>query len=279
MKKLSRRWILFAACLGIGLIFLGLAGRRAWLAWNNQRVKQWVDSYGGAWSYTFEGPGGNPPRTPEGIQRLFDGVAVLDDIDQVALSGSPAISLEEIRMLNRLPNLHILSLQVSEISDEHVEILTRNRSIRYLDLSNSGVTDAGILSIAQRLDRLGFLEIANTAITGKGLLAIGDLTGLEMLNLEGTLIGDRDLHHLRNLQNLTVLRLGERVTDAGIREITRLKKLDTLGFFRSGITDSGIEEAVRGLPELRNVYLVDTGVSDAKKKELGLTDDNPSLKR
>ena len=58
----------------------------------------------------------------------------------------------------------------------------------------------------------------------------------------------------RNLQNLQLLSLiGTQITDAGLKELTGLKRLLTLMVMRTQVTDQGLNEFSEVLP---NAYLV-----------------------
>ena len=79
-------------------------------------------------------------------------------------------------------------------------------SVRWLDLSGTAVTDAGLLQIRQ-MPNLTRLHLEHTSLTDAGLGALSALENLEYLNLYGTEISDLGLEHLQNLPNLRQLYL------------------------------------------------------------------------
>ena len=78
--------------------------------------------------------------------------------------------------------------------------------IRWLDLSGTGITDAGLLHLAA-MPHLERLQLDRTAITDTGLAALRPLTELESLNLYGTGITDAGLTMLAELPRLRRLYL------------------------------------------------------------------------
>lgn len=69
-------------------------------------------------------------------------------------------------------------------------------SLRRLDLSDSSISDQGLLLLGT-LGGLRRLELANTAITHHGLAILDELSHLEKLGLRGTNIGTFRLYRLR----------------------------------------------------------------------------------
>lgn len=69
-------------------------------------------------------------------------------------------------------------------------------SLRSLDLSETTITDAGLLGLAS-LAGLRRLDLSNTAITHQGLEVLGELSNLEKLTLTGAAVGTFRLYRLR----------------------------------------------------------------------------------
>jgi hypothetical protein len=98
-------------------------------------------------------------------------------------------------------------------------------ALYWLDLGETGVTDAGLGALAA-MKNLRRLQLDRTAITGTGLRALSGLSQLETLNLHGTRLTDADLSALESLPRLRSLylwqtqvsaeaaaRLGQKQTD------------------------------------------------------------------
>jgi hypothetical protein len=122
--------------------------------------------------------------------------------------------------------------------DDALEVLSEVPDLRILDLTNTRVTDEGLARLAQcRL--LNSLYIANIAygqrtgpagarldteplITGKGLARLKGLPNLRVVQLMGSPTTDEDLPSLECLKQLVLLDLrGTKVTDEGV---ARLRK-------------------------------------------------------
>jgi hypothetical protein len=134
-----------------------------------------------------------------------------------------------------LDNVYFLGPQVN---DENLEILGVVPELRVLSLANSRVSDEGLAQLG-RFRRLNCLYIGNTdyvkfigpsgaklnttpVITGKGLVALKDLPNLEVVQLVGPQTTDRDLRALGALKHLVFVDLvSTSSTDAGVAELKK----------------------------------------------------------
>ena len=103
----------------------------------------------------------------------------------------------------------------------------------WLDLSGTGITDAGLATVAQ-FRNLTRLHLNRTRISDNGLKQLAGLEQLEYLNLYGT-----------------------SVTDDGLQSLTSLKKLRTLYVWQTTVSSSGLERLRSALPRLE----VDAGLA------------------
>lgn len=88
------------------------------------------------------------------------------------------------------------------ISDQHIQALLKARDhIAWLNLGNSGLTDAQLETIGQ-LPNLLKLDVSNNPVTDTGISALTPLSRLQTLNLHHTKITD---HALPVLDQLTTL--------------------------------------------------------------------------
>ncbi len=71
--------------------------------------------------------------------------------------------------------------------------------------------------------------------------------------------------------------IGERVTDAGLKEVAALKQLQTLILINTPVTDAGLKE-LAALKQLQSLELAGTQVTDAGLKELAALKQLQSLK-
>jgi DnaJ-domain-containing protein 1 len=104
------------------------------------------------------------------------------------------------------------------------------------------------------------LHAGGADIDDAQLVHIGELTGLQLLDLSNTAITDAGLLHLGRLEHLEHLWLwGTGITDAGLALVGRLQKLRLLGLGNTGVTDAGLA-GLAGLTNLRVLQLVGTQV-------------------
>jgi hypothetical protein len=88
----------------------------------------------------------------------------------------------------------------SQTTDADLQYLTERASsfasLRWLDLSNTSISDEGLLRLVE-LGGLQRLELANTSITHHGLAILDELANLNKLGLQGTGIGAFRLYRIR----------------------------------------------------------------------------------
>ncbi len=105
------------------------------------------------------------------------------------------------------------------MTDERLRIVARLNELRFFQLGNTKVTDAGMESL-RGLTLLIGLDLSGTRITDKGLVNIEGLRQLQLLQLQHTTITDAGLEHLRGLSRLEDLFLQDtKVTGAGVAKL------------------------------------------------------------
>ena len=83
-----------------------------------------------------------------------------------------------------------------------------------------------------------------------GELTKADLASVTALSLTRTKITDAGLKEVTKLQKLTWLDLsGTNITDAGLKEIAKMQKLWSLHLTDTQITDAGVAELRKALPK------------------------------
>src|SRR4029078_10563992 len=105
--------------------------------------------------------------------------------------------------------------------------------------------------------------IAGTGFGDAQLQKLGAVgSDLLWLDLSRTGITDAGLKVLTKMPKLERLDLrGTAVGDDGVRALASLSPLQTLSLYATGVTDAGLE-ALRGLPALRRVYVGGTRVTE-----------------
>lgn len=135
--------------------------------------------------------------------------------------------------------------------------------VRYLFLSSTGVTDAGLKHL-QQLSHLEELELQSTKVTDAGMLHLVNLGSLKRLVLLHTSISDAGVAHLQQLAKpLQELNLGGTlVSDAGMPYLGKLTGVNRLDLSYTSVGDDGLVYLSQ-LSSLRLLDLEFTKVTDA----------------
>ena len=126
-----------------------------------------------------------------------------------------------------------------------------------------GDQDLYLLGSIKNLTRL---LLDHTALTEDGLKELKGLKNLDSLylgDIETTEVGMKAIAGLENLTSFG----GTKITNAGLKEIKRFKKLTNLSLINTAITDDGLKE-IRELKQLTALYLSKTMITDAGLKEI-----------
>lgn len=188
----------------------------------------------------------------------FDSLHVASDQDLVRVK--EAFGLEGLTRIESYSQ-DFTGLELKEIP---------TRDVVTLQLSNSGLTDAGMQSIGD-YKNLQLLDLESTQITNAGLVFLKELRSLEHLRLGKTRIGDEGVKELIPLAargNLKFLYLdATQVTDASMASLLEMSSLEELGLAETHITDAAIEQLAR-MKSLQFLRLRSTEVSDAGQERL-----------
>jgi len=188
--------------------------------------------------------------------RIFEPISHLTGLGILTLN-STGMTDEGLEHLRALRSLRGLELTESSISSRGLAVLKDLPTLVYLDLY-TGVTDAGLRQVAQ-LSNLRWLRVRTGNIWGPGLAELENMPRLERLCLWGTSpISDRHLQYmegLTQLKSLTLWGICDRLTDASLASINKLKNLEELYFIRTGprFTPVGIAH----LKDLKNLKKLD----------------------
>jgi hypothetical protein len=172
----------------------------------------------------------------------------------------------DMRHFAPLPEWRAITLRECPISDTGLKYLSNQKGLRFLDISETGVTTLHPIRECVHLRQLWCDRLER--MTDRKAVALSKFRELEFLDLAGTGIGDAtaarlaDLHELRKL-NL----LATRVTDEGLRAIGSLPKLEMLSLYRTAITDEGLRHLHNGR-RLRLLAIGETQVTKTGKTAL-----------
>jgi hypothetical protein len=166
-----------------------------------------------------------------------------------------------------LKGLKRLWLRGCDVSAEALENLQDHDQLEWLDLSSTNLDDEG-LSRLTRLKSLRGVNFTNTRLTDAAADPLSRFLNLETLHLAGTQLTDRGLRGLQHLRHLQTLDLKHcPITDEGAQ---RLAGMPTLGFIElddTRVTDRGVEALVR-LPKLSGISCVNCKVTDDGANQL-----------
>ncbi len=177
----------------------------------------------------------------------FEQLASLADLSEVKLGG-PAVTDDVLKIVAKLPALTSLTIEDAQISGQGLQQLAQA---------------PGVAS------RLRSLTIARCfGVTDDTLQVLGSLSSLETLSLRDIMLTGSFLNSLGaslddTLPWQTLIVTDAFLTDEAITPLPRiapaLRRLDLRG--NQGVTDQSLE-IFRQLPELADLQLQDTGVSD-----------------
>ncbi len=196
--------------------------------------------------------------TGEGLVQL----AGLPALWSLNLYGCVHLRAEGLRALRRLRTLSDLNLgRCGLLTDTALALVRPLTSLTTLALEGLPITDAGVLYLLD-LPALTALDLSWTGVGDAGVARLAASRGLRDLALAGTRVSDAAMGHLASLPGLVTLDLSSTgVTDAGLRALSGATTLETLDLEGDAIHDAGLVH-LGELPELRRLYLGRTAVTD-----------------
>lgn len=180
-------------------------------------------------------------------------------------------------MAAQLTQLQELDISETDVKDDGLMFLLQPlQQLRSVTLSScGGLTDACAYALAA-LHQLEHLVLARTEVSDCGVVALKSLKQLKHLSLYCTKVSDQSVPMINaSMQALTSLDLScKRITDAGLKGLTKLSQLTSLNLSFSKVSDSGIT-SLRRLPKLSNLSLRWTRISNNALAELTNTTKEP----
>lgn len=214
----KRRWLLaglFTLCVGMVVVALfTIVGVRWIMPARRQRAAvEMVRALGGDVSW------GNADQSWDiRIMRDWLPQDYPAEVRAVDLRNSTAGDMDMGR-LSVLPELAVLFLMHTQVSDAGIAQFRGHRTLEMLHLEHTAVTDAGLAHLGG-LPELSFLFLENTQVTDAGVVHLKGLQKLKWLDLTGTRVTDTGLLRLKGLTSLETLDLrGTQGTDAGVAKL------------------------------------------------------------
>jgi Leucine-rich repeat (LRR) protein len=162
-----------------------------------------------------------------------------------------------LRLLNLscLEELKLGSCPVGDAALAHLADHNVVPNLRVLDLSDTDITDQSMAKIAM-FTKLERLSLFCCSISNRGLRHIGALVQLEALDLDSRDVTDDGLIYLKDLKKLKSLDLfSGRFTDAGCYYISNMTSLESLELCGGAISDMGCCRLASRLSNLANLNL------------------------
>jgi eukaryotic-like serine/threonine-protein kinase len=162
--------------------------------------------------------------------------------------GTP-LFVESLETLPKDPfDIDEIVLDGSSVRDDDLAVLRYAPQLTLLSLANTNLTDSAIVHL-QPLQELRWLSLAQTRISSRSLPALAHLAKLNYLNLQETLITDEGLEQLAAHPRLKTLVIADtEVGDVGLAHLTGLSSLIELGASGTRLSESGYQalRAARG---------------------------------
>lgn len=194
---------------------------------------------------------------------------------EIDFQGNPRFNEKYLQLMMAFPHLSILNLSGTIVTDDGLNAISNLKSLVEVDLSETGVTAAGIARLREASPRLTIIEAS------AALRTIADLGGVVRTRMladgpELTIsfdgnekFTDESAHLLKSVKQTKGLVLSNtKVTDAALKELRGLKNLTTLLLRKTQVTDKGMME-LRELKHLSDLDIRDTQVTDSALSELG----------
>ena len=108
-------------------------------------------------------------------------------MEKVFLFGTE-LSDEGVTFVSKCPNIQVLGLNRTNITDKGLETICVNKNINKLYIGNTRISDDGVKQLI-KLKNLEVLDIYRTRITGKGVALILDLPKLKEINIAELNVG------------------------------------------------------------------------------------------
>ncbi len=195
----------------------------------------------------YKAPGSYPAKA---LKKLEQAETQADTVDTDF--SRMQISSKEVAALSKMTSVRRINLNGAAGFNNSTFAKLKNRfpKLQYLDLSDTGITGAGLKYLVGS-PHLKCLLLENVELSRGGLQHLKHLK-LEVLDLEGTNVRDAQLANIRQMTSLRTLVLDWAISDVGLKNITRLKHLEHFSITLSRATDNGMQY-LGGLHELRSI--------------------------
>ncbi|MCA9072262.1 MAG: leucine-rich repeat domain-containing protein [Planctomycetaceae bacterium] len=199
-----------------------------------------------------------------GSQVKSDGLKVLPqfkNIVELNLGDVKGLQDSDLLFVGQLPNLEVLVLQSTPITDNGLSHLTSLKKLKSLNLQRTGISDSGFLHL-KNLTALEELNVANTGTNGSGFKVFYP-RGLRVIDASHTAFGTDGFNHIANSKTLESLSVAQAsVVDNNLRALKGCINLRKLDLAYNSVTTLGFKD-LGGLRNLEHLDLWNnSGVGD-----------------
>lgn len=202
------------------------------------------------------------------------------DLTEIVIPDGSGLTVDDVARFGRLTGLRKLHvMNCREFDDAMVGALAGLRGLTSLAITNSGIGDAAVETIAASFPELVEVDLSsNTNLTGAAMKAIATLPKLERLTLVQTRFNDLNFRRLAKLTALEVvdLRGNMEAGDMTLEALGKLPRLRALKHRSSVVTDEGIA-ALAESPALESLLAQDFAITNAAGAHLAALPDLSSL--
>ncbi|MFM8735818.1 MAG: hypothetical protein ACKOC8_11550 [Pirellulales bacterium] len=192
-------------------------------------------------------------------------------VTEIVIPDGSGLTADDVALFARLGELTTLQIRnFRDFDDAMVGQLAGLTNLTSLAITNSGLGDAGVETIAASFPKLVDLDLSsNTNLGSAAMKAIATLTGLERLTLVQTRFNDLTTRRLGKLTALEAVDLRGNM-EAGDMTLGVLGKLPALRAVKhrsSVVTDDGIA-ALAANPALESLLAQDFAITNASGQHL-----------
>ena len=188
--------------------------------------------------------------TDKGLESL----GKLSSLRILHLSCTTNLSPDGLKNIGKLVELRDLTLFTLVASDDTMKELTNCTHIETLRLVEPNITDGGLEHLAKLLN-LKTLDLCVVYRLG------GFYSGPDREAMWGPKISDAGLKFIGKMEDLEFLALTNTRVNAGLKELTKLKKLHTLILDKTDVTDENMSHVAR-IHALKDLSLMETEISN-----------------
>lgn len=180
--------------------------------------------------------------------------------------------------LRGLKNLIHLSFRGGRLGPEGLPGVRHMPALKGFDVTDSDIDDAGLACVEGAPQLVSMSFFGSRGLSDAGVAHFRGLENLKSLDLrnegftetepKGPRVTDAGLKHLAGLTRMEYLNLqGQHITDEGLRHLRGMTNLQTLSLSFSGVTDEGLKH-LEGFQQLRQLHLYGTRVTPAGRAAL-----------